>query len=334
MKKGLSYCLVILLCMLFVACKPRTPKGVLSQAKMEEILYDYHLAQSAAEQGGDDRDKLRYKYAESVFLKHGITRAEFDSSMVWYSAHSDLLFKIYKNLNSRLESEAKGLGVGVSDTEMYANISEIGDTANIWSGSKILFLENNCLHNYVSINMTADSTFLPGDTYLLSFNSNFLNGDHDQAFVFLTVIYKDGTVNSINSPMSASYSVKLNLPKRSEYVDAETDKINISFFYPLRKNNDDASLFYITNPALLRIHTHPEPKDTVSTDTLSMDTISADSLVNDSVTVRADSADNVRHSTDEIRNSQKVDRVDKIVKEKMVIPRNLRGRRPVNNRRR
>ena len=48
---------------------------------LEEILYDYHLAQAMAENGArDSMDFRRYSYVRAVFDKHGVTEAEFDTS--------------------------------------------------------------------------------------------------------------------------------------------------------------------------------------------------------------------------------------------------------------
>ena len=73
----------------------------------------------------------RYLYVQSVFQKHGITEAEFDSSMVWYSSRPDKLYKMYQRLGDRYATESRSLGLGVSETELYANMSSVGDTANI-----------------------------------------------------------------------------------------------------------------------------------------------------------------------------------------------------------
>lgn len=39
----------------------------------------------------------RVLYIESVYRKHGITQADFDTSMVWYARHPDALTKSTKS---------------------------------------------------------------------------------------------------------------------------------------------------------------------------------------------------------------------------------------------
>ncbi len=327
----------ILIALVFVllaaSCKPGTPSGVISESKMESILYDYHLAQAAAESGEGDVVNNRYLYVHAVFDKYGITEEEFDSSMVWYSANADILFKMYTRLNARFEAESKGMGVGVSDTELYANMSEIGDTANIWSGSRFLILENNRLHNLVTLSMVADSTFLAGDTYKLSFASHFFGDTRRDAFAFLHVKFKDGRVSSVFQHVSSSYDVMMSLQKPEDFLDAETERITITFFLPLVKDAAEASYFYIVNPALLRIHQKAKLEETLPVDSLAVDSIDVngtDSLQHDSISV--DTIKYRRLSPDEFKGSKQVDKKIEIVKEKPIVIPRRNGRKPLRRR--
>ena len=78
-------------CMSLTGCKPSLPDDVLSQGKMEDILYDYHLALAMVQnEGGDETQRFIYK--DAVLRKHDVTSAEFDSSMVYYMRHTDKMY--------------------------------------------------------------------------------------------------------------------------------------------------------------------------------------------------------------------------------------------------
>ena len=66
----------VILCLsalLLSACSVRPPKGVLSQSKMEDVLYDYHLAQSLAQQTSTDSlAHYTLRYRQAVYEKYGI----------------------------------------------------------------------------------------------------------------------------------------------------------------------------------------------------------------------------------------------------------------------
>lgn len=313
---------------LLVGCKPSVPGGVLSEGKMERVLYDYHLAQGAAELHPDDVTELRYQYVQAVFRKHGITEAEFDRSMAWYSAHSIKLKGIYDRLDARLESEAKGLGVGVSDTELYAGMSEIGDTANIWTGARMLFLQDDVLHSLTTLTMQADSNFLAGDTYRLGFDSHFIGDRRRDVFAFLVVCYTDGQTRSVMQRISSEYSNVLTLPYDSSRDNAMTERIIITFYVPVTHEARDTYYFFITNPSLLRIH---KPKDEPSakekTDSAEVET-PTDSLL---PPVHLDTTTHVRLSPEEFRGSKDIKREINVVKERPVRRMNTNGR-PTNGR--
>ena len=78
--------LFVLLCL--SACKPSLPDGILSESKMESVLYDYHLAMGLAESEEGSVPENRYIRVRQVFEKHNISEAEFDSSMVYWCEHS------------------------------------------------------------------------------------------------------------------------------------------------------------------------------------------------------------------------------------------------------
>ena len=93
--------LIILLLSLF-ACEEK-PDGLLSKGEMEDVLYDYHIAQyMAASMPYEERYKS-YLYVEAVFEKHGITEAQFDSSLVYYNRHTAQIRDIYQHVQRKLE---------------------------------------------------------------------------------------------------------------------------------------------------------------------------------------------------------------------------------------
>ena len=95
----LVFCAVVL-----CGCRP---KGILHSWEMRAVMVDLHktdaLIQIAGLQHKDQEIKNIY-YAQ-VLEKHGITQAEFDSSLVWYTAHPQLFNKIYPKVIKELKSE-------------------------------------------------------------------------------------------------------------------------------------------------------------------------------------------------------------------------------------
>lgn len=83
------------------------PKGILHSGEMRAILADLHktdgIIQISGLQYGHDEEVDIY-YAQ-VLEKHGVTQAQFDSSIVWYTAHPVLFDKIYPKVRADLKAE-------------------------------------------------------------------------------------------------------------------------------------------------------------------------------------------------------------------------------------
>ena len=69
------WCGVATLLFCLASCRVKRPDFVLSDAKMEAVLYDYHIAKAMGEQLSYNESYKRVLYLESVFRKHGITEA-------------------------------------------------------------------------------------------------------------------------------------------------------------------------------------------------------------------------------------------------------------------
>ena len=87
-----------------VGCRPR---GVLSNREMRNVLYDLHRADGAIQVAGYNysHDQEVAGYYKNVLDKHGITQAQFDSSLVWYTDNPQIFNKIYPKVIERLEAD-------------------------------------------------------------------------------------------------------------------------------------------------------------------------------------------------------------------------------------
>ena len=104
MRINASFLCLTLACFVLMGCKPKRPKGILSESKMEKVMVDYHLAQGMAEAAeSGDVEATRYKYIQAVFRKHNITEAAFDSSLVYYFENSEKFLEIYKNVSLKVQ---------------------------------------------------------------------------------------------------------------------------------------------------------------------------------------------------------------------------------------
>ena len=156
------------------ACTPSVPGEYLSEKEMEDLLYDYHIADAMVwEEGRGDTLALR-RIRAAVFKKHGCTEARFDSSMVYYMRYTTLLQGIYESLAKRIGNEALALGTSASEVNRYSVGASTGDTVNIWTGDKAVVLSQLPPFNSYSFTIEADSTFRKGDRIGLALDVQFI----------------------------------------------------------------------------------------------------------------------------------------------------------------
>lgn len=95
---------MLLACVAMIGCRPR---HVLSNHEMRDVLYDLHRADGAIQVAGYNysHDQEVAAYYKHILDKHGITQAQFDSSLVWYTDNPQIFNKIYPKVLERLEAD-------------------------------------------------------------------------------------------------------------------------------------------------------------------------------------------------------------------------------------
>lgn len=290
--KKLMICLVAVMALLFSvsSCKPSLPSGVLSKGKMADILYDYHLALAMAhmDDNGDKGQSLAYR--EAVLRKHDVTSAEFDSSMVYYMRHTELLEDVYKNLTDRYNNEITAMGGSAKEGGEFANLSATGDTANVWNLATSMVFMPVKPFNSTSFDIKVDSTFHKGDRLMLDFDAQFIYQDGMRNGVaMLAVQFGNDSIaqRTIMIQSTQHYSVELS--------DADSLGIKSVKGYFMLMNGDNGTgvssqttlkLMFLEHIKLIRMH----PQKPVAAPAGSSSSASSDSLRKDSASSASSSS--------------------------------------------
>ena len=274
MKKAFLYlCWIVTFCAAFASCKPSLPRDVLSKGKMTDILFDYHIALAMAqnEDGGSEKNSLAYR--EAVLKKHDVTSADFDSSMVYYMRHTELLHDVYKDLAERLDKEVVALGGNSTGNSDFDNLTAVGDTANIWKDATSM-------------------VFSPDE----GFNSRSFKIEADTGIALLAVQFKNDSVAQtvIHIQSAQHYSVEL----------ADNDSLGIKCvkgYFMLNEGgfSSDAGslttlkLMFVNKIRLIRMHPKkvaPVSSSAASSDSAKVDTARKTRIPGPSVPARPDGA--------------------------------------------
>lgn len=263
---------VISLCMM--SCKPGVPKEYIQPGDMEDILFDYHIADGMANQSMKDRAVYQRAYRLAVLKKHEVTQAQFDSSMVYYMRHTDRLHTIYENLSKRLTEEAQSLGSSMGDMG-GSYLSASGDTTNIWKGERSLLLVPQVPFSQYSYYVKADSSFHKGDAILLKFDAQFIYQDGMRdGLAVMSVRFSNDSVSSQVLHISSSTGFSLQI-KDDKHLGVK----EIRGFFMLNSGagqNQSASattlqIMSISDIKLVRMHENKNAGNTANPDSARMD---------------------------------------------------------------
>ena len=248
----------LLLLVLLVSCKVEMPKSVLPPEKMEAILYDYHLTESMTSTFAsvDYKEKLMYIY---VYEKHHISKEMLDSSLVWYSRYPKYMKGVYKNLEARLQSEVDSLAeskVAKSEPVDLDMAYLAPDVAELWTGHPVKMLTATPLGNKINFSFDApkDSSFVVGDSLVLSFNAMFVARDtlnvKQEAYAAITLEYSDDSYSMAGVSVKNSGNYAVAAPR-----NANSRLRSMSgYLYYFDNDTANASKLILSGLSLKRLH--------------------------------------------------------------------------------
>lgn len=163
------YLILFFLVGMIVSCSQR-PKDVLSPDQMRNVLIDMHVADGIFETPAYRHTPTNEKsqYYAAILNKYGVTEAQFDSSVVWYTRNPDQFDKIYAQVVNQLEQKDKNVkdGMYLSEEERKARI--VIGTKDLWTTQRIQYKYPDSIGSELYF-VVRDSSLMANDMYKLSF---------------------------------------------------------------------------------------------------------------------------------------------------------------------
>lgn len=263
-KKGISATIAVMALVAFWSCTPSVPSQYIQPDEMEDILYDYHLAQAMAqrETNYQEGQKNRTKYFYAVLAKYKVSEADFDSSMVYYYSNIPQLQKIYKSVEERMDNEANHLGATIM--ERQTTLSTNGDTANIWKGNSSAILMPVIPYSRLDFEMKIDTSFHKGDEFLMTFDTDFLyqSGTKD-AVIYTAVTFDNDSTAQYYTHVSSSGKSQLRIP--SNFNNSIKKMKGFVYLSKGSDNSNTLKLMFINRILFLRFHKKEQPKPKTTT---------------------------------------------------------------------
>ena len=244
-----------LVLLLLSACSDNRKGNVLSSAKLEAVLYDYHLAQVMV---GELPSNQRYKkefYFDYVYDKHGVTKAEVDSSLVYYARYPEGLSEIYVRLSKRIEADLRRMADEETPIKVRQAVAVVGDSANLWYDVNFVEMNASPLRgNRYDFTIPTDTNFKVRDRIVWSGEALFLDDEVDSLHKYLhlnlRVAYMNDSIASADTLLCGSGSFSI------EVCDSAVVKSidGVAYF----KSSSAAERLLILSPELMRYRTHTE----------------------------------------------------------------------------
>ncbi len=246
------------------ACNVRRPEMVISNNKMADVLYDYHMTKAMIKNRTVPSDDEKQAYMDFVFKKHGITEEVFDSSLSWYSHNPDQMTSVYDQVFARMNRESEGIKQRISARDNLSVVSKPGDTVDVWTERKMIRVSNKAFENLLTFKIDADQYYEATDTMRWSMNYHFMNGEPtaERAPVMMMQIwYNRDSVISEQRIVRQDGIQTITLQN-----DSLGDLKSVQGFIYYPKQDDSTKFVLLDNISLIRLHS--EKKRTEAADTL------------------------------------------------------------------
>ena len=275
------------------SCKPSIPRDVIDPDDMEDILYDYHLADAAANLNNDSTRFYNARlYQLAVLKKHGVTEAQFDSSMVYYTRHTEKLYAIYEQLAKRIggvpESET-------TDDGLNRYNMETGEAANVWTGERCYAFIPKAPFNKQAFVIPVDSSYHKGDRLILEFDAQFLyqEGVCDGIAILSTRLSNDSVITrTMHMSSNIHYSLEVFDDKMVGIKDIR------GLFYLNRDRNatlTTTKVMILNHIRLMRLHEKEKIQQQQEKEAAAkQDSVKKDSIRQDSIRVEDGKRENIQ----------------------------------------
>lgn len=155
----------------------KVPRSVIQPEEMARLMADVHTAEGVIDMNHRrfHSDSSRQVLRQSVYMRHGVTAEQVDSSLAWYGRNITYYMDVYDRtieiLDHRLIESGNRLAAA-------AALSIAGDSVDVWPGARLLRINDRLPSKLFTFSYDADQNWEPGDSYTWRakfFNSTELN---------------------------------------------------------------------------------------------------------------------------------------------------------------
>lgn len=180
------------------ACK-RVPSDVIQPEEMAALSADLKVASAVVDvrRGEFANRASREALKAAVFKRHGVTEAEYDSSLVWYGHNIGKFQEVNERTIELLEQRLADAG----SLATAAAMSAAGDSVDIWEKSRTIVLRPESPTEYITFSFDNDRNWEKGDVYTWRIKFTVQPAQAEWA---ITAEYDDGGSEMLQTGMPVS----------------------------------------------------------------------------------------------------------------------------------
>ncbi len=193
----LNKAFVVLAAALAVGCHG-VPSNVIQPEEMAQLMADVHTGEAVVDMNRRDyeTDSAKQAFKQSVYIAHGVTAEQVDSSMAWYGRNITKYMDVYDRTIEILEHRLNEMGNRVA---AEAAMSASGDSVDVWPYPRYIAISPVSPTNIITFAFASDENWQAGDVY--TWRAKFFNNGSDTEWK-IAAAYDDGGVETVYSTNS------------------------------------------------------------------------------------------------------------------------------------
>lgn len=163
--KLLSTVIAMLILLLMTQCQK--PLHILGRDKMRAITKEMLLTEVYLQSQPQIEDSVATLYYESVLEKYGVSRAEYDSALIWYGENAHRMVDLYNEINIELTATKSELDTFLTDS-IYRERLRYEPVNTLWGRQQRIYLPANQTIWIHEQTLSPEEPFQASDTLIWS----------------------------------------------------------------------------------------------------------------------------------------------------------------------
>ncbi len=185
--------------LLFASCD-RTPDYVIKPDDMASLLVDIHKGEGVVDLNSSAyrSDSARKVLKQSIYMRHGVTAEQVDTSLVWYGHNIEKYIEVYDKVIAQLEKELKDADVAASGEKVQ--LAVVGDSVDAWNDSRYRRFAYGYPSDNLKFSFRRDENWEDGDVYTWRM---FVSNRQSPIRLTIGADYNDGTTDYVTTTVSS-----------------------------------------------------------------------------------------------------------------------------------